>query len=394
MGIDRRGYISLISNIYGFVADPDRSIGRNASVQLGKMPVWLYFSRPMNIAFHNLCSDRVKIAANVRSLLGLGLNFCLRSQYSHGPKDVDMARFRRDAYLRMFFAGSNLPTDTKLYAPSQWTPSNADIPIEFRARVGAFMDATSTLFRRRKCPINLLPGQALTLRNLTNRLDLIVICTDKNLGPAIIERNIYIQRALDDHLLDTTTYRRLSESAANGRIKAICIIIQQFIAQYFPTPQLSSMEEPLLRATRTFLTRSLPHQDSDPFSYFYLLAKIHKSPWKTRPIISCSGSILHGLGRWVDQELQRICNHLPFYLKSSIQLVDKLSLLGTLPPSAQLFTCDATAMYTNIDTSHALSTIAGFLDTSPIPALVKVNVPALLAGLSYQYFQEGKNRSP
>ncbi len=35
----------------------------------------------------------------------------------------------------------------------------------------------------------------------------------------------------------------------------------------------------------------------DTYSYFYILAKVHKSPISTQPIASISLSLLHGLGR-------------------------------------------------------------------------------------------------
>jgi hypothetical protein len=38
--------------------------------------------------------------------------------------------------------------------------------------------------------------------------------TDKTLGPAIMERSTYITRCLQDHLLETATYKRLTPADA------------------------------------------------------------------------------------------------------------------------------------------------------------------------------------
>eukprot|EP00957_Ditylum_brightwellii_P132612 10112690-Ditylum_brightwellii.AAC.1 len=46
---------------------------------------------------------------------------------------------------------------------------------------------------------------------------------------------------------------------------------------------------------RQFILTALA-ENKDPFPAFYLLAKVHKIPWKTRPIVSCAGSLLHPLG--------------------------------------------------------------------------------------------------
>ena len=98
----------------------------------------------------------------------------------------------------------------------------------------------------------------------------------------------------------------------------------------------------------------------EPLSKFYLLAKVHKEPLKTRPIISCSGSILHGIGRWLDVQLTEICNDLDYVCTSSITFVEELKALKPTNEWYQ-FTCDAESMYTNIETRHALEEISAFL---------------------------------
>ena len=58
---------------------------------------------------------------------------------------------------------------------------------------------------------NLLPYQTRTLQSLQQQHDFLICPCDKNLGPAIIERDDYIKIAMRDHLLDGRTYRRLLE---------------------------------------------------------------------------------------------------------------------------------------------------------------------------------------
>ena len=39
---------------FGFASDPTLSTRHNASTTLATMPTWYYFSRPSNLAFHDL----------------------------------------------------------------------------------------------------------------------------------------------------------------------------------------------------------------------------------------------------------------------------------------------------------------------------------------------------
>ena len=77
---------------------------------------------------------------------------------------------------------------------------------------------------------------------------------------------------------------------------------------------------------------------------------------KSRPIVSCPGSLLHGLGVWVDCKLQEVAKSTRSYFKNSIELKEQLLKLN-LPPNACLFTVDAVSMYTNIPTHTVLNLI-------------------------------------
>ncbi len=52
--------------------------------------------------------------------------------------------------------------------------------------------------------------------------------TDKNLGPAVIERDVYIKRVFDDHLLKTDTYRRIEPTEAAEILTTIKTKVDQF----------------------------------------------------------------------------------------------------------------------------------------------------------------------
>jgi hypothetical protein len=343
----------------------DTTARQHAMRILLEMPITLYFSRPLNIAFHNLCANLTDCPKFLKSLLGLGLNFIPTPRYSNF-NNIDNNRFITDLHTRCWFHGEAPKSTPKLFVRSAWTPPISDIPTDYRIRIKLFLQSLKEKCPGKKSSSNLLPIQRTMLQNLRNNNQLVIFPTDKNLGPAIIDKPTYIKRAISDHLSDKTTYRQLTAPQADARMKAVRRTLTNFIEKYFKKGN----------SDRTYLTRMLERCE-DPYAYFYLLAKVHKVPWKTRPIISVSGSILQGLGQWVDSQLKIICQDLPYVIKSSYDLSLQLRTM-TLPPNALLFSIDAFTMYTNIDTNHALTEICAFLATYSHP---EVNVPALIHAL-------------
>ena len=94
---------------------------------------------------------------------------------------------------------------------------------------------------------------------------------------------------------------------------------------------------------------------------FYITAKLHKSPWKTRPIVSTSGSIMAYLSRWVDYNINQIARKCPTYIKNSLQVKNELESIGKLPQNAVIMSADAVSMYTMIDAEHGLEILTKYL---------------------------------
>lgn len=257
----------------------------------------------------------------------------------------------------MFFAHVDEPWDPKqLFIRSKWTPDTDQIPRELQARVDQFLRDLKPKFRPRKVKPNLTHLQAKLLRYLKDSPDFIIFPTDKNLGPAILERSERINRALKDHVEDPLICKQLPEPEAIVAIAALGQTVESFIEDHHGS---------FTKLDQTHLCRSL--EVDDPFPHFCITAKVHKTPWKTRPVVSTSGGILHGLGnKWVDRRLQLICRSPPTCLKSSCALKTQLSSLSFDAQRVSFFTADAVSMGTNIDTDHALSVVSEFLRTHPL----------------------------
>ena len=185
----------------------------------------------------------------------------------------------------------------------------------------------------------------------------LIIPCDKNLGPAIIERHYYRKIAMRDHLSDTTTVS-LTTSAID---RYSSDITKNFLAW------LITHHEALTKMERAFLRKKLKSNQS-PYARFYLTLKAHKlKPGQTvdqlnsRPIVSCPGSLFHGLGVWVDRKLQEVAQKTVSYFKNTLELKKELLDLN-LPTNARLFTADAVSMYTNIPTHTVLKLIGKYLN--------------------------------
>jgi hypothetical protein len=82
--------------------------------------------------------------------------------------------------------------------------------------------------------------------------------------------------------------------------------------------------------------------------------------------VAVTGSLLDGLGQWLDVQLQPLACHFKSYIRDSADLVTWWSLLRNLPPLTRIFTMDAVSMYSNIDPTHCLDSLRAYLTNSPV----------------------------
>ena len=337
------------------------------------MPAWSYFERPTNFAFHDLTTF-IKPPPNLKSLLGNSLKYIPTQRFTNNFTKLStesLTRLNRDLDIRMFFAGDKIEDnddfDSAMHIKSDWTPPTYGINQELQERFKQFTLRMKPLFKKRKGKSNLLKHQRTTLRNLQQRKDLMIVQCDKNLGPAVIETEKYIQLAFKDHLNDSNTYKFLSPFEAAMKIGQIKLALASWIKKY---------ANKVNTQCNKYMTKRLK-ANKDPYAYLYLTMKVHKgtNPLKSRPICSYSGCLLEPLGQAINKLLQPFAQQQPTYLKNSLDLKQKLEALGTLPPNTFLFTADAQSMYTNLPIDHAIQCIRDHLrsmnnPTIPIQAIV------------------------
>jgi hypothetical protein len=370
-----RGHNS-IRETFGFIADPDLPLHRNVARYLLELSPLQFFHFVTNKAFHNLCVN-CQIPRTLACLLGNGLKFCLAERPA--PKDLsdfDFIRFTRDIRTKIAVNrfGGNGDFEPKIYVRNpDWEPEEAPNNVElaltkFQATVHRLVRANSARFVR-----NLSRHELNVLRSVSLDKSIIVLASDKNLGPVVMDTVDYVTRVLKEHLTDTRRYTQLSSEAAVNRR-------QQFTEKMF---ELADRFEYCLSATENkYFERQRILISNCRAAKFYGIVKIHKNPVAIRPIVSCVNSELQILAKLLDYQLQKCLPLCPSYLRDGRELMTLLDNLGPLPADARFFTVDAVAMYDNIDTKHALESIRKWLDLHEFQIRqLKLNCDFILQGI-------------
>ena len=292
-----------------------------------------------------------------------------------------MPKFECAIHLRFHFAGttnsSDEPYEPKMYVWSNWTPPHWTQPlVVLEKHLEKFSLTLDKLFKKRIGKPNLLPYQSRALQKLQKQQDFLICPCDKNLGPAIIERDNYIKIAMRDHLLDGRTYQPLSDADCANHKQRLEKEIKAWMKTYHKN--ITKMEH-------AFQKQGL-QDNKKAFASFYLTLKAHKlkpgqnvTHLKSRPIVACPGSLLHPIGIWTDRKLQTIAKQQASYFRNSYDLRQELCS-KEYHPTAQLFTADGISMYTNIPTNTAIMLVAKHIRTS-IPEDHPKQNEALIAAL-------------
>jgi len=105
---------------------------------------------------------------------------------------------------------------------------------------------------------------------------------DKNQGTALVPVPVYASAGIAEHLGNTQVYQRLSNLESVCHEKLLRQKIISFIGKW---------KFRLQPAEYTFLERAL-EQTKGRIAKFRMTIKVHKKPWKTRPIVCCVGTLV------------------------------------------------------------------------------------------------------
>jgi hypothetical protein len=258
---------------YGFCANPNHSIQKNFNETITSQPSPLHL-QPKYLTFHNLCQKN-KTPIGTRQLLGLNLKFCLSGSHTFNNINNTMLRMARSIrthfYLKQQNSNSEENYDKQIFVKlKNWHPPPAPLEVENQITVfeKLLKDRQQKLVaRNQKINLNnLTPIQQKILKDLKANKNIIIKPTDKNLGPAAMDTETYIQQVLQEHLL-TSSYMQLTKEEAKHRTENLKLTFKNLFNTHKKT--LSKLET-------TYFQRSLQIHCRLPI--FYGLPKVHKNP--------------------------------------------------------------------------------------------------------------------
>ncbi len=189
-------------------------------------------------------------------LLGLGLKYCVAPSKPYiCIKDCIKKlayRIRTKQYLLTENRQSEREYIPQIYVKlKNWHPPPASLNIENRITAFEKHLKETVMINNNKTQkyINLTPTQKNTLRELQHSDEFIILPTDKNLGPSIMNRDTYITQVFEEHLL-TRSYTQLSEPTAKQRLSNT----QQLLVNNFEAHRHELSQPEIEYFTRSFKT--------------------------------------------------------------------------------------------------------------------------------------------
>ena len=366
----------LLEEQYGFVADESKPFWQNVDHAMGCMSIHEYLSRPSNLQCHNYLHQH-PFPSGARELLGLGLNYTIIPKRMK-TNEHTFSRLRNDI-RRTYFHTIQPPMDTpNRYGPSyipslyikseiDWKPASKDIEEAMNNFEASVKSAQREHYRRHPSKPNLTQAQRSLLELLRRHDKYIVVEADKNLGPCILDRTTYIRRGCSEHLGNTSNYKIISRRRATTTMRHLEIQFNDWLTKYYwnqyqarQAQEVNDGPPGITDAEGEYLCAAQDH-DLQKLARFRMTLKIHKTPWKTRPIVCCAGTWMNCWSKWLDYQLQRLKPFVSTFLRDAQQVLDDTRDL-VLPANARITSADATAMYNNIDTEHAIEVIGLWLD--------------------------------
>ena len=266
---------------YGFISNPSLPTWKNTKNVINTFNQDRMNAQPRNLAFHNLCTTK-QTPPNTQKLLGLGLKYCMETSITKPNLKHTVNKLIWAICIKAYIQEQQTQDNNympRLYTKNtSWDPPPANGTIEHKLfEFASLLESIVTWHCPKKC-FNISYEQHKMLQQLKNNPDFIILNTDKNLGPAIMNHQDYITQTHNEHLL-TDSYQHFMTEEAISHLQQNKQTLKQYIQDH---------GKMLSQAELEYFQHSYKQHHRVPM--FYSMPKIHKSPFSTRPIISCINS--------------------------------------------------------------------------------------------------------
>ena len=189
---------------------------------------------------------------------------------------------------------------------------------------------------------NLTATQLAVMERLQRNRKLVIKPVDKNLGVAVIEKDLYVRLAETQHLADAATYTKLDHDPLAETVA----LVNSTLANMHSRFEISTAEQKKLKA-----------KEDATNGVFYILPKLHKGKLDSRPICSNSSHPTRQVSNFLHSEMLQTAKESFSYLDNSL---DFTRLLDNIIPNREMvvLTADIKSLYTNIPTGEGPPIVA------------------------------------
>lgn len=198
------------------------------------------------------------------------------------------------------------------------------------------------------------------VRQILSDKKILVKSADKNLGVVLVTFNWYHTEVMK-HLDDLTTYRRLEnspffneEGMANGEIIGQMRLLEHLCLDLRQQGLMTIQEAKWV----------VEEMDDHVLPSFHVIPKIHKNPWKTRPIVPNWSMFSSRAAKWVAAKIHKYAVRHDSVCESTRQLVERMGKIKIKNHrKTYIVTGDVTSMYTNIPKAAGKTKVEELLHT-------------------------------
>lgn len=245
---------------------------------------------------------------------------------------------------------------------SGWKPNEqllTSINPNFHERVTEFQDkakslVNSSFLMNAKASKNVARMEMKELNDLLYNDHLTVLPCDKNMGYAIA-RSDWVNQQTFKHLL-SENYKEIDYSNAHTLLKNACSTMRACLKPFLEHGRVGPKWQ---RQTSLFILsftdRYKPEVRNSPLptSPMKILAKVHKDPVDSRPVIAAFNTITTGISVLLTKFLRPYVECTPRYLKNTTHLLVDLGKIRVKPEDeVVILTADVSNLYGNTDINN------------------------------------------